>query len=404
MKDAINAQLEDITDLNLQAPYTAALLDTYINTRNQTEHLCAPLNVEDYVPQAAEFASPPKWHLAHTTWFFEEMILKPFLPNYKIFDASFNQLFNSYYQSAGDPFNRAARGIITRPGVAKVYEYRKYVDEHMRNLLTSPLSDKHQDLMTLGINHEQQHQELLLTDLKYAFSLNPTHPIYKTTANLVADQNKQAGWLRISEGIYNIGHDGSDFCYDNELGAHKVYTQDYEISKALVTNAEFMAFIEDGGYEKFELWLDEGWSWVKANHISNPLYWQKLDGQWFTYTLAGLKPVEAKAMVSHISYYEAAAFAAWSGCRLPTEFEWEIAADQLGWGQRWEWTSSPYIPYPGFAISDGAVGEYNGKFMVNQIVLRGGSVTTTKGHSRKTYRNFFHPHFQWQYSGLRLAR
>lgn len=376
----------------------------FIKVRKQTEALCVSLEIEDYIPQAVEFTSPPKWHLAHTTWFFEEMILKKYVQNYRMFDENFNFLFNSYYQTVGKRANRNQRGLMSRPTVDEVYEYRKYVDECMLDLLSSFHSVEVEELSVIGINHEQQHQELLLTDLKYTLSLNPIFPVYNNDFNLVNDVNSEIGWLQISEGIYEIGHKGSEFCFDNELGEHKVFLHDFEISKSLVTNREFIEFIEDGGYENFNYWLDEGWSWLNSNEIKAPLYWLKEDGDWCYFTLAGLQKLNPKALVSHVSYYETMAFAVWKKYRLPTEFEWEIASSYLKWGKRWEWTNSAYLPYPKFKIAEGSVGEYNGKFMVNQLVLRGSSVATSKGHSRKTYRNFFHPHHQWQFSGIRLVR
>lgn len=379
------------------------LLNKYLEVRKRSEFLCQSLDVEDYVPQSAEFASPPKWHLAHTTWFFEEMILSEFMADYEVFDESYRFLFNSYYNSIGDRLARGDRGLITRPCVAKVYEFRAFVDKQMTTLLNRDTSEALRELITLGINHEQQHQELLLTDLKYTFSKNPTYPVYSEEA-LVTTQNKEEGWLTMSEGVYGIGHKSEGFSFDNELGKHKVYLYGYQISRRLVTNGEYIEFIESGAYDKSEFWLDEGWTWVKANKANKPLYWYNIEGEWFHFTLAGLKKINPVDILAHVCYYEAAAFAQWKGCRLPTEFEWETVASQLNWGDRWEWTNSAYLPYPNFGIAPGAVGEYNGKFMVNQMVLRGGSVATAKGHSRTTYRNFFHPHMAWQFSGIRLAK
>lgn len=391
-----------------------ALQQQYLTTRKQTERLCEPLHTEDYIPQAVDFTSPPKWHLAHTTWFFEEMILSRYLDGYEVFDASFGFLFNSYYQTLGERAIRAQRGLMTRPTVDNVYQYRQYVDKHISLLLQQPSSVEINTLITLGINHEQQHQELLITDLKYTLALNPTHPVYHTDYPCVTDHNsrinsdgknkQQTQWLPIKEGVYDIGYNDDSFCFDNELGRHKVYLHDYQISTSLVTNGEYMEFMDAGGYEDFSYWLDEGWTWINESRINSPLYWLKVNGQWHYYTLAGLKPVDKNAILSHVSYYEANAFATWKKMRLPTEQEWEVACDQFEWGKRWEWTASAYQPYPNFCINEGAVGEYNGKFMVNQIVLRGASVATAKEHSRPTYRNFFHPHFQWQYSGIRLVR
>jgi ergothioneine biosynthesis protein EgtB len=294
--------------------------------------------------------------------------------------------------------------MMTRPGVDEVYQYRKHVDEAIGKLLSASYPDEVRELLILGINHEQQHQELLLTDLKYTLALNPTSPVYEAGSNLVNDENETTGWLNISQGIYDIGHYSNDFAFDNESGRHKVFLHDFEISKSLITNGEFIEFMADGGYRNFQHWLDDGWSWVNEENITKPLYWFNKDGKWFYFTLAGLQPINTNAILSHVSYYEAAAFAAWKGHRLPTEFEWEVASSQLNWGKRWEWTGSAYLPYPGFKIATGAVGEYNGKFMINQMVLRGASVATATGHSRNTYRNFFQPQSQWQFSGIRLAR
>lgn len=381
-----------------------SLLEKFIETRNHTVSLCKPLNVEDYIPQPVDFASPPKWHLSHSTWFFEEMILKKFINNYKEFNPHFSFLFNSYYHTIGERAIRTERGTNTRPTVQEVYEYRNYVDSHIEKLLQNNNNLDLKELIILGINHEQQHQELLITDLKHTFSYNPIYPIYKENFNLTAQKNEENGWLKMSEGIYEIGFEGEGFHFDNEEGRHKVFLHDFEISKSLVTNAEFIEFINDDGYKNFKFWLDEGWNWVTENKIDSPLYWEKINGKWFSYTLEGLKPIEPNHILTHISFYEAQAFATWKGLRLPTEFEWEAASDQLKWGKRWEWTYSAYLPYPNFKIAKGALGEYNGKFMVNQMVLRGASTATPKGHERNTYRNFFHPKYRWQITGIRLAK
>lgn len=380
------------------------LKEKYLEVRNRTEALCKPLQIEDYVPQPVAFASPPKWHLAHSTWFFEEMILKRNMDSYREFHPDFGFLFNSYYNTIGERTFRADRGNITRPGVSEVYAYRAYVDRGMMELLSKEISNELRELIELGLNHEQQHQELLITDLKYTLGHNPIFPVYDESFNLLADSNASYGWLAMEEGVYEIGHDGDAFCFDNELNRHRVYLHEFEISHALVTNGEYMEFIEAGGYSRFDCWLDEGWSWLNENQITSPLYWHKINGKWHYFTLAGLKEVDPDAILGHVSYYEAQAYASWRGLRLPTEFEWEAASENLDWGKRWEWTNSAYLPYPGFKTAEGAVGEYNGKFMINQMVLRGASVATAPNHSRKTYRNFFHPHFQWQYSGIRLAK
>lgn len=377
----------------------------FLDTRKRTLSICQPLTVEDHVVQVAEFASPAKWHLAHTTWFFETFILKVHSSSYKAFHKDFNFLFNSYYNNAGDRVFRADRGNMTRPGVDEIYDYRKYVDQAMLDLIANGNNDEVNELVTLGIHHEQQHQELLLTDVKYMLGHNPLFPVYDADTSLLNNEvNQTSGYHAIKEGVYEIGFKGTGFSYDNELGVHKVYINDFEISKALVTNEEYIQFIEDGGYADFNLWLDEGWSWVQSNNVIAPLYWHKINGTWHHFTLQGLQEVEPDAVVKHISFYEAAAFAEWKGMRLPTEFEWEVAADALNWGQRWEWTNSAYLPYPNFNKSEGAIGEYNGKFMINQMVLRGASIATAPDHSRKTYRNFFHPSAQWQFTGIRLVK
>jgi ergothioneine biosynthesis protein EgtB len=380
------------------------LLHQFKKTRDYSVAICATLAIEDYISQPVDFASPPKWHLAHTTWFFEEMILKKYLKDYFVFNENFSFLFNSYYQTIGERAVRSHRGTMTRPLVAEVYDYRNYVDQHIIKLLENNISFDVEQFMILGIHHEQQHQELLITDLKHTFSFNPLNPIYQKDFNLTEDKNADEGWLKMSEGIYEIGHNGEGFCFDNELGRHKVYLHHYEISKTLVTNGDYITFMEAQGYENFNFWLDDGWSWVCENKINAPLYWQKIDGIWHYYTLSGLKVVDKDAMLCHVSFYEAQAFATWMGLRLPTEFEWEAAAEKFNWGKRWEWTYSAYLPYPNFKIAAGAVGEYNGKFMINTMVLRGSSVATSEVDQRKTYRNFFHPKDRWQYTGIRLAK
>jgi TIGR03440 family protein len=385
---------------------TSTLLNQYQTTRAYSERLCQPLNTEDYLPQPVDFASPPKWHLSHITWFFEEMILKKFDPSYQVYNDAFSFLFNSYYQTVGERAVRAQRGAITRPVVSEVYAYRKHVDEHMARLLNKPVSEKLEELVILGINHEQQHQELLLTDLKHTFSLNPLHPVYESDGDRTQDKNNSKGWISMEEGIYEIGHQGKGFSFDNELGRHRVFLDKYQIADHLVTCGEYLEFIDAGGYQDFKYWLDEGWSWVTENRVKAPLYWKKSKetNRWSQYTLAGLKEINHEAILTHISFYEAQAYATWKNMRLPTEFEWESAAQKFDWGKRWEWTYSAYLPYPGFRIADGAVGEYNGKFMIGQMVLRGSSVATSPGHERYTYRNFFPPKFRWQYTGIRLAK
>lgn len=375
----------------------------YARIRKYTEHQCEALAMEDYVPQPVMYISPPKWHLAHTTWFFEEFVLKTHADNYQVFDPEFGFLFNSYYNTLGTRILRADRGNLTRPSVSEIYRYRNYVDKHITDMLKSSES-KIRDLVILGLNHEQQHQELLYSDLKYILGHNPLFPVYQEDKNMASGQNYEDGYVSFEKGLYEIGHQGDDFCYDNELARHTVFLHEFEISRQLVTNGEFMEFMSDGGYTRFELWLDEGWAWVQKENIEAPMYWHRKDGVWHHYTLAGLKKVHERDILCHINYYEAAAFAEWKGMRLPTEFEWEAASGALNWGQRWEWTSSAYLPYPGFSKPPGAVGEYNGKFMINQMVLRGASSATSPNHSRTSYRNFFHPHYRWQFTGIRLAK
>jgi len=379
------------------------LSEQYNSVRKHSEIICQPLKTEDFVPQPVNFVSPPKWHLAHSTWFFEQFVLKEHLPDYKVFNDDFSFLFNSYYNTVGKRVFRADRGNITRPGVEEVFEYRAYVDMHMQILLQLK-SEELKDLLELGLNHEQQHQELLLTDIKYILGHNPIFPIYNEDLDWENETNSETGFAKIEEGIYEIGHNSEAFSFDNEHGNHKVYLHEFEISKALVTNSEYLEFINAGGYKNFKYWLDEGWSWVTENKIEAPLYWHKIEGEWFYFTMNGLQKVNPESVVTHVSFYEASAFAEWKKMRLPTEFEWEIASEKFNWGKRWEWTNSAYLPYPNFKKPEGAIGEYNGKFMVNQMVLRGSSCATSPNHSRKTYRNFFHADERWQYNGIRLAK
>ena len=405
-----------------------SLLEYYLRVRKHTEQLCEPLETEDYIPQPIVDVSPPKWNIAHTTWFFEEMILKKFATGYRVFDPDFAFLFNSYYNSVGDRTARDHRGDLSRPTVKRVFEYRKYVDEAMSQLLSVPpavaggalpVTDKQTppataggtdvfDLVILGLNHEQQHQELFVTDLKYTFSVNPLFPAYREgyAPEELAEPPASAGgqFIEVEKGIHEIGYNGDGFCFDNELARHKAYLDDFSISNRLVTNAEFLEFINDSGYRDHRLWHSEGWDWVNRESVTSPLYWHDRDGEWHHFTLGGLRKVPMDAPVCHVSLYEASAFAEWKGMRLPTEFEWEAANQEFDWGLRWEWTNSAYLPYPGFRKPEGAVGEYNGKFMMNQMVLRGASVATPEGHSRPTYRNFFHPHLRWQFTGIRLVR
>lgn len=388
-----------------QTSPTTDLSRYYAEVRSYTEALCEPLETEDYIPQPIVDVSPAKWNIAHTTWFFEEMILKKYVPRYRVFDEHYSHLFNSYYNTVGERTQRDRRGDLSRPTVKQVFAYRKHVDEKMAEMLSHRPSEEVCNLVVLGLNHEQQHQELFLTDLKYMLSVNPFHPAYREDhAPEEFSETGTAEFVELEGGTYEIGYDGGGFCFDNELARHKVYLNDFAMSTRLITNADFAEFIEAGGYGDFRLWHSEGWDWVNKNSIESPLYWRREAGGWRHYTLGGSRHLPGDAPVCHVSFYEASAFAEWKGMRLPTEGEWEAASDRFAWGKRWEWTGSAYLPYPGYKKAAGAVGEYNGKFMVNQMVLRGASVATPTGHSRSTYRNFFHPHLRWQFTGIRLAR
>jgi ergothioneine biosynthesis protein EgtB len=408
MPPTMTSQLPPITD-------RAALLRRLLAVREQTLALAAPLSAEDQCVQAMPDASPTKWHLAHTTWFFEAMVLGPLAPGYRPFDARYSQLFNSYYEALGPRHPRPQRGLLTRPSVAEVGAYRDAVDAALARFVEQADDDTWAvaaPLLVLGLNHEQQHQELLLTDVLYLLSLNPLRPAYTTVPHSPPPAAAgEGGWLERPAGLVDIGHGGGGFHFDNETPRHPVWLQAHALSRRLVTNAEFAAFIADGGYRKPGLWLSEGWAAVQALGWHAPLYWT-LDGGTpvSEFTLNGELPWQPSEAVRHISFFEAAAYAEWAGARLPTEFEWEAAATgdsapllQQQTGTVWQWTRSSYDPYPGFRPPAGAVGEYNGKFMVGQIVLRGGSLATPPGHSRPSYRNFFPPAARWQFSGLRLA-
>ncbi|MCH2214052.1 MAG: ergothioneine biosynthesis protein EgtB [Flavobacteriales bacterium] len=383
----------------------ASLKTQFASVRERTVNICTPLLAEDYAVQPITDVSPPKWHLAHTTWFFETFVLKGFLTDYKEFDPTFAYHFNSYYNNAGDRVIRSNRGLMTRPRVEKIYEYREYVDECMVSFLGTHPDHKALEIIQLGIQHEMQHQELLYYDIKYILGHQPFFPVYDS--NESSDKPTSSGtfdWIYQEEGVFQIGHSSDSFHFDNEKGCHKVILEAYSIASRPVTFGEYLEFMEDGGYEDFNLWHSDGWDYIKKQGITSPLYIHKISGRWMRYTLSGLVEVDPNDVLIHVSYYEAWAFAQWKGCRLPTEFEWEVLADKLDWGQVWEWTNSAYLPYPRFAKAPGALGEYNGKFMVNQMVLRGASTATTVGQSRKTYRNFFHPHLQWHFAGIRLAK
>jgi ergothioneine biosynthesis protein EgtB len=382
------------------------LLHQYQKVRQLSEEICSALQTEDYVVQPIVDVSPPKWHLGHSTWFFETFVLKPYLSDYKEFNPQYNFVFNSYYETVGARVIRTDRGNLSRPTVKQVYQYRKYVDEAIHEILQQDLTEEIKKIITLGLNHEQQHQELLWYDIKYILGHNPLFPAYadEHIEDNLFTVNHKTDWHHFPEGLYQIGYQEDGFCFDNELAPHQVYLQSFSISADLVSNQEYLDFIADGGYQDFRYWHQEGWDWVNKNQIKAPLYWHYIHHQWQTYSLSGLKNISPYFPVMHISYYEAAAYAAWKNCRLATEFEWEVASAKLNWGQLWEWTESAYLPYPGFSKAPGAIGEYNGKFMVNQKVLRGASIATAAGHQRKTYRNFFHPHLRWHYNGIRLAK
>ena len=384
------------------------LLDQYRTVRKASESICRPLQKEDYVVQPVVDVSPPKWHLGHTTWFWEAFVLIPYYPDYRPCNPDYNYVFNSYYETIGARVVRTDRGNLSRPSVDEIYAYRQYVDAAMERFIGAGNPNDAggaalQQLIILGLNHEQQHQELLFTDIKYILGHNPLFPAWSDRDIDTPQQTTPTGFITLPAGLYEIGHKGEGFCFDNELARHKVYLNEFQLATSPVTNEEYLEFMADGGYTNFVWWHAEGWDWVKKNAVSSPLYWHSIDGRWHQYTLGGLQPLDGKQLLSHISYYEAVAFAAWKGCRLPTEFEWEAAAEQFQWGKRWEWTESAYLPYPGFKKAAGAIGEYNGKFMVSQMVLRGASVATPAGHSRASYRNFFHPYLRWQFTGIRLA-
>jgi len=405
--------------------------------RQFTERLCQPLVTEDYVIQAMPDVSPPKWHLAHTSWFFETFILAQTSPEYRSPHASYAYLFNSYYVAAGERHCRPKRGLLSRPTVEEVYRYRAYVDQRMTPFLGSLHGEKLErwsPLVELGLHHEQQHQELLLTDVKYNFACNPLRPSYVTpglTASL-ATAVSTLRWVSFLEGVYWLGHGGQGFAFDNESPRHRSFVEPFELASRLITNGEYLAFMADGGYERPELWLSMGWDTVQREGWQAPLYWERRDGAWWTMTLAGMQPVREAEPVCHVSYYEADAYARWAKARLPTEAEWEVAAQPLPisgnfvehqtfhpvpirqddaavlpvqmFGDVWEWTQSHYSPYPGYTAAQGALGEYNGKFMANQFVLRGGSCATSISHIRPTYRNFFPADARWQFTGIRLAK
>jgi ergothioneine biosynthesis protein EgtB len=418
------------------------LRDRFHQIRNFTDALCAGLEPEDCVVQSMPDVSPTKWHLAHTTWFFETFILKKFIPGYRAEIPEYAYLFNSYYNAAGDMHRRDLRGLISRPTVSQAQRYRASVDSHIDDLLSNPdesLLDEMEAILVLGFHHEQQHQELLITDIKHVFAQNPLYPVFRQRNRDVAAKTiTPIRFIDFEETVTAIGHDGDGFAYDNEAPRHRALVPAFSLATRPVTNGEFIAFIEDNGYGRPEFWLSLGWMTVNEHRWNAPLYWTKRDGAWWNFTLSGLRPVDQAEPVTHVSYFEADAYANWARARLPTEFEWECAAlscpiegnfvetelfhpvavgsavlaDKPGKDQRlhqmfgdvWEWTRSAYSPYPGYRAAPGALGEYNGKFMCNQYVLRGGSCATSRIHIRRTYRNFFQPEKRWQFTGIRLAR
>ena len=401
------------------------LLHRYASVRARTDTLAAPLSEEDCCVQSMPDASPVKWHLAHTSWFFETFVLERHECGFRPWHPAFRVLFNSYYNGIGAKHPRPQRGMITRPGLDEVRAYRRHVDERMA-LLLRDCSAELTALVELGLQHEQQHQELILTDVKHLLSLNPLQPAYNERPWHADEVASVLGWQEFAGGVIEVGHAGAEFCFDNETPRHRQFLEPYALATRLVSNGEFREFIEDGAYRQPALWLSEGWDWLQAHAITHPLYWRHEDGHWQEFTLCGLQPVDPARPVTHLSYFEADAYARWAGARLPTEAEWEHAAaltavpqdavdplhpaapagtgmDQM-FGHCWQWTQSSYAAYPGYRPAAGTIGEYNGKFMCNQYVLRGSSCVTPDGHARLSYRNFFPASARWQFSGIRLAR
>ncbi|MEO8398815.1 MAG: ergothioneine biosynthesis protein EgtB [Ignavibacteriaceae bacterium] len=411
------------------------LIEGFKRVRNFSQLLCKTLVTEDYVIQSMPDVSPTKWHLAHTSWFFEAFILSKAKKDYASLHPQYNFLFNSYYVQVGERYTRAYRGLLSRPTVAEVYEYREYVNKNMLDFLencNNKQLNEFASVIEVGLHHEQQHQELLVTDIKHVFSVNPLKPVFREREIKSIKDISPMEWIKFDEGVYEIGNDGSSFNYDNETPRHKEFVDSFKLGTRLITNKEYIEFINDGGYKKATLWLSDGWAAVENEKWNTPFYWEKKDGEWWNFTLSGFRKVEPSEPVCHVSFYEADAFANWADARLATETEWEIASENLKingnfvedenfhpiplsdndgekslkqiYGDVWEWTRSSYSPYPGYKPLPGALGEYNGKFMSNQIILRGGSCATSKTHIRNTYRNFFPPNARWQFMGIRLAK
>jgi len=409
------------------------LASRYRWVRDFSEKLCQTLEPEDCVVQTMPEVSPSKWHLAHTSWFFETFILREALPDYRPIHPQYAYLFNSYYNAAGKMHCRPKRGLISRPTLGETFEYRHQIDGLMDALFQKPaILEKFAPRVVLGLHHEQQHQELMLTDIKHVFSENPLRPVFRERSAPESAAVPLTRWERFPAGVYQVGYEGGGFHFDNEGPRHRQFVEAFQLAPRLVTNGDYLEFIEDGGYQRPEFWLSLGWFTVNEQRWEAPLYWEKRDGSWLVFTLAGMRELDESEPVCHVSYFEADAFARWAGARLPTEFEWEVAAATLPsagnfvenesfhprpvdetaasqplaqmFGDLWEWTSSSYSPYPGYSPTSGALGEYNGKFMCNQYVLRGGSCATSQSHFRKTYRNFFPPNARWQFMGIRLAK
>jgi len=415
-RSAVSNRIQPVVSATVRVAATVGSQDSrnfwltaFRTVRAETERRAAPLSAEDQVIQSMPDTSPTKWHRAHVTWFFEQFLLRPFAPNYRVFDERFAYLFNSYYVAAGPRKARPQRGMITRPTATEVGAYRVHVDAAVCELIeTAENLDEIVPIIEIGLHHEQQHQELLLTDILHAFSFNETHPAYDPDWQWPQTRNDEAAAAGIViDGVHKIGHADSSFCFDNEQPVHDVLLHPVRLSTSLVTNGEWLEFMAEGGYAAPALWLSDGWNTAETQRWDAPGYWTSIDGVWHSMTLGGLRPIDPAVPVCHISYYEADAFARWAGKDLPTEAEWEAVARSGAlvdpYGVVWQWTRSAYTPYPGYKPAPGALGEYNGKFMVNQMVLRGSSLATPAGHTRPTYRNFFYPAARWQFSGLRLA-